>query len=93
MKPECYRDVHILSQATPYQVDAGYLAGRHSGAGILPVGRIVWVQNSSILQSPGSRVAVYAEGLGIIFLDPHSYDAARQTHLQIDPPGLMEPLC
>lgn len=82
MKPDCYRDVHVLSQPTPYQVNAGYLAGSHSGAGILPIGRVVWVQNSSILQSPGLRVAVYAEGLGIVFLDPHSYDAVQQNGLQ-----------
>ncbi len=82
MKPDCYRDVHILSQPTAYQVDAGYVAGNHADAGILPVGRVVWAQNSSIIQSPGLRVAVYAEGLGVVFLDPHSYYAVQSIRLQ-----------
>lgn len=77
MKPEGYRDVHILSKPTPYQVHAGCLAENHSGAGILPIGRVVWVQHRSTTQAPGLRVAVYAEGLGMIFIDPHSYYAVQ----------------
>ncbi len=82
MKPDCFRDVHILSQPTAYQVDAGYVAGNYADAGILPVGRVVWAQNSSIILSPGLRVAVYAEGLGVVFLDPHSYHAVQNMRLQ-----------
>ena len=82
MKPDGYRNVHILSESTPYQLDAGHSAGTHLGAGILPGGRVVWIQDSSVVRSPGLRVPVYVEDLGLVFLDPHSYDAVKSTALR-----------
>ena len=82
MKPEGYRNVRILSHPTPYQSNAEYVAGSHAGAGILPTGRVVWIPDDSVIHASGSRVAVFAEDLGLIFLDPQSYLAVQYTGSQ-----------
>ena len=69
MKPVEYCETCIVTEDTHYEVDD--LKGTHSGSGTLHLGRVVWRKKSSPEQAPNQRVSVYAEGVGLVSLDPH----------------------
>ena len=71
MKPDEYRDVRIISRDTPYQVEDLQLKGTHSAEGTLQAGRVVWAKHGENPSASESLIPVYAEGVGIVFLEPH----------------------
>ncbi len=80
MKPDEYRDVRIISRDTPYQVEDLQLKGTHSVEGTLQAGRVVWAKQGGGFSASGSLVPVYAEGVGIIFLEPHCFGPAERVN-------------
>ena len=67
-KPEAYREQRIIRVETHYQVQEGFPKGPQSGVGVLTPGRVVWVQN----QSESVATTAFAEGIGVVSVDPHS---------------------
>lgn len=70
MKPQEHRESCIVTRDTHYEVGEGSNKGTHASSGTLNIGRVVWLQRS--LQDIGDEQVVfaYAEGVGIVALDP-----------------------
>lgn len=73
-KPQEFREQRVIRTDTQYQVNTGAQKGPYSGSGILTTGRVVWVQPPESARSsdagPSHTVAAYAEGVGIVSLNP-----------------------
>ena len=69
MKPQDFHEQRVVRTDTKYQVSEGMSKGPYSGSGILTTGRVVWLRNGEPAQT-GSTVAAYAEGVGIVALNP-----------------------
>ncbi len=67
MKPAEYSETRIVTQDTPYRVEA--LKGTHAGSGILHLGRVVWTKKSPEEPNLERRILAYAECIGIISVE------------------------
>ena len=70
MKPQDYRESCTVMRDTHYEVGEASSKGTHSGSGTLHKGRVVWIQKSLSESAHEPSVSVYAEGVGIVSLDP-----------------------
>ena len=68
-KPQEFREQRIVRADTRYQLKEDAQKGPYSGSGVLTTGRVVWVQKAEPAVS-SSTVAAYAEGVGIVSLNP-----------------------
>lgn len=62
-RPLEFRESYVVIRNLPYEMPA------NGSGGVLSKGRCVWMQPSP-RQAPARDVPVYAEDLGIIWLDP-----------------------
>ncbi len=69
IKPEGYRHCCIVVQNTPYQIENREHNGMPPEGGVLPMGTVVWVKQRHA-QGADLRVLGYAEGIGIISVEP-----------------------
>ena len=65
-----YRNAWIISRETPYQVHENHQDAGLGDSGVFQAGRVVWVDGNPDHTPPGGRLAAYADGLGVISLDP-----------------------
>lgn len=70
MRPENYRQACTVLSDIHYEVQPGAPKGTHASSGILHKGRVVWIQKKPEESKAESVVSAYAEGVGIISLDP-----------------------
>jgi hypothetical protein len=68
-KPEDYKETCVISRNIPYQFEDELFKGKSMAGGVLGKGRIVWVQ-SFLETKKRSAVSAYAEGIGIVSVDP-----------------------
>lgn len=72
-KPRDYEVICMVARNLPYQCEDEHFKGRPMIGGVLGKGRIVWVQRSLEAKRRfvgASPVSVYAEGIGIVSVDP-----------------------
>lgn len=67
-KPQEFREQRVVRTDTRYQVREGAQKGTYSGSGVLTTGRVVWVEQAPAAST--NTVAAYAEGVGIVSLNP-----------------------
>ena len=70
MKPNEYREVFILARNAPYQIDDGAPKGTPGNGGVLQSGRVIYLGQQAGEKKPTGSVSAYAEGIGVISLDP-----------------------
>jgi hypothetical protein len=70
MKPDDYRETCTVISDIHYQVREGTAQGTHPSSGTLHKGRVVWLQKDPQQSNAESLVPAYAEGVGIVLLDP-----------------------
>lgn len=70
MKPVDYRETCTVTSDIYYEVREGVIQGTHASSGTLHKGRVVWVQKDPEKRNAESLVSAYAEGVGIVLLDP-----------------------
>ncbi len=70
MKPQNYRESCTVTRDIHYEVGQEPGKGTHSGSGTLHKGRVVWIQKPLSESANEPSVSVYAEGVGIVSLDP-----------------------
>jgi hypothetical protein len=70
MKPEDYRETCTVTSDIHYEVREGVIQGPHASSGTLHKGRVVWLQKDPQQSNTDSLVSAYAEGVGIVLLDP-----------------------
>ena len=68
-KPQEYQEQRIIRCDTRYQVQEGFSKGPQSGSGMLTTGRVVWVRNDL---ETGNGTTAFADGIGIVSVDPKS---------------------
>ncbi len=73
-KPQDYREERVVMRETHYQVNEGAPKGTHAVTGSLATGRVVWVQDHSEVPD-GLTISAYAEGIGIVALSAHCFQA------------------
>ena len=71
-KPQEYREQRIVAHDTHYRVDENTRKGPQAASGILSTGRVVWVRQASERVEQDPAVSAYAEGIGVVALDPQS---------------------
>ena len=79
LKPSDYSATYFINRETQYNVQEGSSKGTHAGTGTLHVGRVVWTQQNEEQRSPGDLVSCYAEGVGIVSLNPASLQSIHQS--------------
>jgi hypothetical protein len=70
MKPEEHRETCTVTSDIHYEVRRGEVQGTHASSGTLHKGRVVWVEKDPELSNAELLVSAYAEGVGIVLLDP-----------------------
>lgn len=70
MKPEGYRETCMVTSDMHYEVRDGTQQGTHPRSGTLHKGRVVWVEKDPERCNAEPLVPAYAEGVGIVLLDP-----------------------
>ncbi len=70
LKPQEFRFTCVITQETPYLIAPGVPQGVQPGKGILHIGRVVWLENKMDEDSAKALVSAYAEGIGVITIDP-----------------------
>jgi hypothetical protein len=71
MKPQEYRNTCVITEQTPYQIADGSSKGIQPGHGVLNPGRVVWLEKDLDEKLSEPSVSAYAEGIGVIAIDPH----------------------
>lgn len=69
-KPQEYQEQRIIRCETHYQVQEGFSKGPQAGSGVLTTGRVVWVRRNPV--GATDSTTAFAEGIGVIAVDPHS---------------------
>ena len=69
-KPQEYREQRVIRCETRYQVQGGFPKGPQSGSGVLTTGRVVWVRKDH--EAEASPATAFAEGIGVVAVDPKS---------------------
>lgn len=77
MKPQDHRESCIVTHDTPYEVAEGQAEGTHPSSGMLHRGRVVWIQRKLSDCHDEESIAAYAEGVGMISIDPKRLRQAR----------------
>lgn len=70
MKPEDHRTACVVIHDIPYVVSDEAQKGTQASSGTLRRGRVVWVQKNPADSNEGEKISAYAEGIGIVSLDP-----------------------
>ena len=70
-RPLIYRDSYVVDRNFPYERVELLATGQHLGGGVLGKGQRVWMQHEPQATTHRCAVSVYAEGIGIINLNPH----------------------
>ena len=73
MKPQEFRKERVVACEVRYQVSEEGRRETHAASGTLSAGRVVWVQEDQAQKEAMSVVAAYAEGIGIVSLDPQCF--------------------
>ena len=69
-KPQEYREQRIIRCETHYQVQEAFPKGPQAGSGVLTTGRVVWVRDDA--GTGNAAMTAFAEGIGVVFVDPQS---------------------
>ena len=69
-KPAEYRHCSILVKELPYSVIQDFPKGPQPAAGVLHIGRVLWLDHDLVEAHGKSQVQAYAEGIGLIAVDP-----------------------
>lgn len=75
MKPPEYRHSCTISRELPYNVVQNFAKGSQPGIGVLRVGRVVWLDGDLKDGAHKPSVRAYAEGIGLIDVDPTALSA------------------
>ena len=67
MKPKEYRDLYTLTRNAPYLTGEG---GTPRCGGVLNIGKAVYLQEGAKEKRSSGPVSAYAEGIGVILVDP-----------------------
>ena len=70
MRPEDYRETYVITRDVPYTVAQGQAEGTHPSSGTLHVGRVIWIQRKLVDSKNETTVSAFADGVGIIDIDP-----------------------
>ena len=70
-RPLAYRASYVVNRNFPYEMVELLPSGEYRGGGVLGKGQRVWMQHEPRAATYRHAVAVYAEDIGIINLNPH----------------------
>ena len=74
MKPQDFRKERVVACDVRYQVSENGRRETHAASGTISAGRVVWVQEEQAQKDASPVVAAYAEGIGIVSLDPQCFN-------------------
>jgi hypothetical protein len=77
MKPEDHRESCVVAQDTEYKVPEGRVEESNASSGTLHCGRVVWIQRKLSQCQDEPAVSAYAEGIGVIEIDPNRLKETR----------------
>ena len=69
-KPDQFQEAYVSTRDLPYEMSEGPESSTYTNGGVLGRGKIVWMERPSVEHARSQEVAVFAEDLGIIFLNP-----------------------
>lgn len=69
-RPVEYQNPYIIRSEVAYEVQEPSKKGTQAGIGNLNIGRVVWVSKSLGNDSAAETVSAYAEGIGVISVNP-----------------------
>lgn len=73
-KPKEFRKQQVVHKDTHYEVQEGFPKGPFAGAGVLTIGRVVWVREQN--GDHNGYADAFADGIGVVSIDWRSLSEA-----------------